>query len=92
MALSGVRQIAVKPTTRAIVVYASLVLLCCVPQLSARTWTDVTGKHKVEEIEKETRNGRTIYEAEWKVDGKEIEMKVAADGTVIGIQEEEDDD
>jgi len=48
--------------------------------------------HKIEEIERETRGGRTVYEAEWKADGKEIEIKVAPDGTLLKKEVEDDDE
>jgi len=38
---------------------------------------------KLEEIERETRNGRTVYEVEFKRDGKDREIHVAEDGTVL---------
>lgn len=45
------------------------------------------------EIEKETKkDGTVVYEAEIKKDGKEIEVEVAADGTLIEVEEEDDDD
>jgi uncharacterized membrane protein YkoI len=45
----------------------------------------------IEEIEVETENGRTIYEADVTVGGQKMEMKVAADGSLIG-QEADDDE
>lgn len=49
---------------------------------------------KITEIERETKDGKTIYEAEFLQDGKEIELKIAPDGTLLGrkIEEEEDDE
>lgn len=44
------------------------------------------------EIEKETKNGKTIYEAEILKDGKTIEIKVAEDGTLIKSKVEDDDE
>lgn len=38
---------------------------------------------KLEEIERETRNGRTVYEVEFERDGKDREIHVAEDGTVL---------
>lgn len=46
----------------------------------------------VKEIEREFKNGQTVYEAEWVVNGQEIEIKVAPDGTLLKKQVEEDDD
>jgi uncharacterized membrane protein YkoI len=43
--------------------------------------------------EKETKkDGTVVYEAEIKKDGKEIEVEVAADGTLIKVEQEDDDD
>jgi uncharacterized membrane protein YkoI len=38
----------------------------------------------VEEIDAETQNGRTVYEADVIIGGQKVEMKVAADGSLIG--------
>jgi len=46
----------------------------------------------IKEIEAETENGETVYEAEWIADGKEIEIKVAADGTLLKREVEDADD
>ena len=49
----------------------------------------------INEIEMETENGQAIYEAEVIIDGKEVDVQVSADGTVIGKDaddEDEDDD
>jgi len=37
----------------------------------------------IKEIERETKHGRTIYEAEVLLEGKELEIKVAPDGTLL---------
>jgi uncharacterized membrane protein YkoI len=49
---------------------------------------------EITEIERETRNGKTVYEAEFLRDGKEIEIQIAPDGTVLGREVEgpEDDE
>jgi len=48
----------------------------------------------ITEVEKESSKGKTYYEAEWVVGGKEVEIKVATDGTLLGreIEEEDEDD
>ncbi|MBN1345496.1 MAG: PepSY-like domain-containing protein [Phycisphaerae bacterium] len=48
----------------------------------------------IQEIERETKKGKTVYEAEVMIGGKEVEIKVAPDGTLIkkeieGEEEEE---
>ena len=47
---------------------------------------------KITEIERETRGGKVVYEAEFVKDGKEIEITVAADGTLLSRQVDDDDD
>jgi hypothetical protein len=47
---------------------------------------------KIEEIEKETENGKTVYEAEVVIEGDEYEVKVAEDGKLLGKTLENDDD
>lgn len=45
----------------------------------------------VREVEMETENGQTIYEAEVVIGGKEVEIQVAANGALLG-QEMDDED
>jgi hypothetical protein len=49
---------------------------------------------KILEVEKETKkDGTVVYEAEVKKsDGKKIEIEVAEDGKLIGVEDEEDED
>ena len=63
-----------------------------VPAAVRATILKEAGENKVEEIEVEIKDGREVYEAEWKVDGKEVEIKVAADGTLLKKKIESDDD
>jgi len=44
------------------------------------------------EIEVETQDGKTVYEAEAIIDGREIEIEVAADGTLLSKETEDDED
>ena len=48
----------------------------------------------IREIEMETENGQTVYEAEVIIDGQETDILVAADGTLLGteVDDEADDD
>jgi len=48
----------------------------------------------INEIEMETENGRTVYEAEVIIGGQATDIKVAADGTLVGKEadDEEGDD
>ena len=45
----------------------------------------------IEEIEMGTENGKTVYEAEVIIDGQEIDIEVAPDGTLLGKETEDDD-
>jgi uncharacterized membrane protein YkoI len=44
------------------------------------------------EIEMETENGRTVYEADVIIDGQEVEIQVAPDGTLLGKKTEDNDE
>ena len=46
----------------------------------------------IQEIEMETADGKTVYEAEVIIDGKEVEIEVAPDGTLLGKKIEDDED
>jgi uncharacterized membrane protein YkoI len=47
---------------------------------------------RIVEIERETRGDKTTYEAEFRRDGREMEIKVAEDGTLLGTAVDDDDD
>ncbi|HUW81506.1 MAG TPA: PepSY-like domain-containing protein [Phycisphaerae bacterium] len=47
---------------------------------------------KITGIERETKNGKTIYDAEFLLNGKGIEIKVAPDGTLLGREAEDEGD
>jgi len=63
-----------------------------VPERVRKAILREAGDHKIEEVEVETKGGRTVYEAEWRVGDKEVEIKVAPDGKVLGKKVEEEDD
>ena len=44
------------------------------------------------EIERETEDGETIYEAEVEIDGKQYEVEITADGTLLSNELEEEDE
>lgn len=46
----------------------------------------------IEEVIKEVEDGQTVYEAEFEVDGQEVEIEVASDGTLLEREIEDDDD
>ena len=63
-----------------------------VPAAVKATILKAAGGNKIKEIEVQTRGARKIYEAEWESGGKEIEIKVASDGTLLGREVEDKDD
>jgi hypothetical protein len=62
------------------------------PKPVRRTLLQQAGKNKVKEIEEVTEGGRTIYEAEWVAEGREVEIAVAANGNLLGKEMEEADE
>jgi len=63
------------------------------PEAVQKTIKEKANGGKIVEVEKETKkDGTVVYEAEIKKDGKEIEVVVAADGTLIKVEQEDDDD
>ncbi len=63
-----------------------------VPAAVKETILKEAGDAEIEEVVKETEDGQTVYEAEFEVDGKEIEIEVAEDGTLLEREVEDDDD
>ena len=63
------------------------------PAAVQKTIIDNAGGVQFSEVEKETKkDGRVVYEAEAKKDdGKKIEIKVAADGHLVGLKSEDGD-
>ena len=63
------------------------------PAAVQKTIMDYAGGVQFPEVDKETkRNGRVVYEAKGKkTDGREIEIKVAADGSLVGFKSEFED-
>jgi uncharacterized membrane protein YkoI len=47
---------------------------------------------EIEEVVKETEDGQTVYEAEVIINGQETDIKVAADGTLLGKEVEDDNE
>ena len=63
------------------------------PAAVQKTIIDHAGGVQFPEIDKETKkDGRVVYEAKGKkADGKKIEIKVAADGRLVGLENEDGD-
>jgi hypothetical protein len=47
---------------------------------------------KITEVERENEDGKVIYEAEVIIDGKEVDLKVAPNGRLLGKEVEDEDD
>ncbi len=62
-----------------------------VPEAVKKATLKEAGSNPIREIEVETRHGRTIYEAEWIADGKEVEIKLSKDGKVLRKHVDDDD-
>ncbi|MHC4982976.1 MAG: hypothetical protein ACYTF6_07390 [Planctomycetota bacterium] len=63
-----------------------------VPAAVKATILKEAGNNEIKEIEEETEDGQTVYEAEWIADGKEVEIEVAPDGKLLEKEVEEDKD
>jgi hypothetical protein len=53
------------------------------PQSVQQTLTKEADGNKIDQVDKETDDGKTIYEADVTINGKNYEIKVAEDGTLI---------
>ena len=63
------------------------VSLSQVPKAARRVILREAGEHKIREVER-----IVAYEAEWVVDGKEVEVVVSAEGELLGRKTERADD
>jgi len=63
------------------------------PAAVQKTIQDNLGGGTVTETAKETKGDQTYYEAQiQKTGGEKVEIKVAEDGTLVGVGKEEEDD
>ena len=62
------------------------------PAAVQKTFEREANGAKIDEVEKEIEDGKTTYEAHVIIDGKEYEITVAEDGTLLEKALEEDDD
>lgn len=53
------------------------------PEAVRKTALKEAGDHKITGIEKEVKDGKTLYEVEWMIGDKETEIQIAEDGTVV---------
>ncbi len=63
-----------------------------VPSAVRTTIEQQSAGAEIQEIELEDEDGKQIYEVEVIRDGKEVEFKVASDGTFLGYEEEDEDE
>ena len=71
-----------------------VVSLDAVPEAVKATILKEAAGAEIREVEKETEDGVTVYEAEVIIDGQEVDIEVAADGTFLGkeVEDEDEDD
>ena len=62
-----------------------------VPAAVKKTLDKESDGAKIDEVDKETDDGKTIYEADVKLNGHNYEIKVAADGTLISKKLDEEE-
>jgi ABC-type glycerol-3-phosphate transport system substrate-binding protein len=63
-----------------------------VPEAVRKTFEKEAPGVKIEQVEKETEDGKTTYEAEVSIGGKDYEIEVAAEGKLVEKEEADDDD
>lgn len=62
------------------------------PKAVQATIKKEVGDGKIEDISKETEDGKTIYEVDAEIGGKDYEIKIAENGALISKKLEDDDD
>jgi uncharacterized membrane protein YkoI len=63
-----------------------------VPEAVKTTMLKEADGAQIEEVVKETEDGRVVYEAEFEVGGQDVQIEVAPDGTLLEREIEDDDD
>jgi uncharacterized membrane protein YkoI len=63
------------------------------PQAVQKALTEQAGGQKIESVDKQTKDGKTVYEADAVINGANYEIVVGADGQVIkkAVDKEEDE-
>jgi len=84
-------EIEVAPTGKLLCTEVELALGDVPAAVKATILKEANGA-KIEEVEMATEGGKTFYEAEFEVGGKEVEIKVAPDGKLLGREIEDGDD
>lgn len=57
-----------------------------VPEAARRTLLKQAGSNAIRELEQKVVNGQTVYEAELRIDGREVEVVVAPNGKLVRIK------
>ncbi len=63
-----------------------------VPAAVRPTIEQYAAQGRITEIERETEDGKVVYEIELDVDGKEVEFQVSAAGDYLGQEDDDDAD
>lgn len=64
-------------------IYADKIQFSDAPPAVQQAIRQKAGRHQVEDIDREVRNGQTTYEASWKVSGAQQELLVSEAGTIL---------
>lgn len=59
-----------------------------VPEAAREAMKKLAGGARTTEVERENEHGVACYEAEWKVNGREVEAKVMANGDLLEMEQE----
>jgi uncharacterized protein YceK len=68
------------------------VALASVPQAVQATLAKEAAGAKIDQVDKESEDGKTVYEVDVPINGKNYEIKVAEDGTLISKKLDEEDE
>ena len=69
-----------------------IVSMDAIPEAVKATLEKEAAGAEIKEVDMETEDGVTVYEAEVIVDGQEVDIKVAADGTLLAKEVENEDE
>lgn len=69
-----------------------MVAFASLPQPVQATFNKESDDQKIDKVEKETDDGKVVYEAHVKLNGKDYEIEVAEDGTLLCKELDDDDD
>jgi hypothetical protein len=63
------------------------------PEAVQKTLTEQAGGAKIESVDKETKDGKTVFEADAVINGTNYEIVVASDGSLVkkAVDKEEDE-